>query len=184
MVDLMRRLLVATIVLMGLPAACDTGPATTSAEPVSTPVACAPDDQEAWQQTIVPWLSSVLTSAGAPEGWDVSPADIHDTQSALRISLPEYEERGLDVYVHAGVPDMEHDPRPSMDSYGPLHGYDVYYAQNNQATLQQYLAASPRLWIMLYVYTDEPGRAVSENEYKSWFERVIASLEGNPPPVC
>src|SRR5687768_11550199 len=79
-------------------------PAVNRAAP--SPTACAPDDEEAWTETIVPWISSVLLEVGAPEGWRLTEADIHDTRSALSLTPPRYPDR-MDVYVHAGVPDLE-----------------------------------------------------------------------------
>jgi hypothetical protein len=143
---------------------------------------CEPDVAGTWRTKMVPWLTSVLVSAGGPDGQPLTAADIKDTGSALQIGSDHGE---VVVYVYAGVPDLEHDPRPSMARTGSIGGYTLYSSVHG--TARQYSAFGPETWLSLSAYAstvDAASRWADETDVHAWFQDMIARFAADPIPSC
>jgi hypothetical protein len=130
-----------------------------------------------------PWLRSIIERIGAPEGWPVQPKHLRDTGTALEIDLPEYEGR-FTVYVTAGPPDPEHDPKPSLDRIGN----EGRFALHSSSSAETYTlhAKSRSLWLSLHAYSDS-GRPVTwrpRDAPRAWFASFRVAAKTAPPPVC
>jgi hypothetical protein len=145
---------------------------------------CKPNVQSNWEQLFVPWLSSLLTTVGAPEGWPVSATDIIDTQSALEIRPEQYRGR-LTVYVHGGVPDPEHDPAAHMSRLTENPAYVLFHSRS--ATTESFVAKGAGIWLSLYAYSDneKPVRwNGGQRQVERWFEAMFAQMTNHPVPTC
>jgi hypothetical protein len=154
-----------------------------SLDPTPSTEACAPDVERTWKHLMVPWLTSVLTDVGAPEGLSLSDAEIVDTGSALEI-LPESYIGRMSVYVHAGVPDPEHDPTSSMHVLRAGLDFTLYFREGD--TTQSYVAEGGGVWVSLYAYSssDGPVSWTEPDAIPSWFNAIFAALHDSPIPMC
>ena len=131
---------------------------------------------------MVPWLTSVLVSVGGPDGQPLTAADINDTGSALQIGGDRGE---VVVYAYAGVPDLEHDPRPSMVRIGAIGDYALYSSVH--ATVRHHAAMSPETWLSLYAYASTPAAATrwaGETDVHAWFLEMVDRFAVDPIPSC
>lgn len=164
---------------VGAPQSTDNVLADVSAGPAGV---CEPDDAGTWRTKMVPWLTSVLVNVGSPSGQPLSEEDINDTGSALQIGG---DRREVVLYAYASVPDLEHDPRPSMVRAGSIGDYALYTSVH--ATVRQYAAMSPDTWLSLSAYASTPGAATrwaAETDVQAWLQAVIARLAVRPIPTC
>ncbi len=120
-------------------------------------------------------LALLLRQVGAPEGWDLTDKEIVDTGSALQIVPEEYEGRAV-VYVHAGAPDPEHDPTPTMSFVRSLAGFSLYRQRNRR--VNAWVAKGTSLWIATYVepYSSTNGAVAPEvvDATDAWFESLTS----------
>jgi hypothetical protein len=150
--------------------------------PAGPVVACEPDEAGTWRTTMVPWLTSVLVSVGGPDGQPLTAAEINNTLSALQIGSDRAE---VVVYIYAGVPDLEHDPRPSMVRTGSIGDYALY--SSIHATAMQYSVFGPETWLSLYAYASTPDAATrwrDDTDVRAWLDDMIARFAVNPIPSC
>jgi hypothetical protein len=143
---------------------------------------CGPDDAGTWRTKMSPWLTSALVSVGGPDGQPLTAADINDTLSALQIGSDHSE---VVVYVFAGTPDLEHDPRPSMVRIGSIGDYGLYSSVH--ATAMQYSAFGPETWLSLHAYAstrDAATRWADDTDVHAWFQDMIARFAVDPMPSC
>jgi hypothetical protein len=143
---------------------------------------CEPDVAGTWQTKMVPWLTSVLVSVGGPDGQPLTAPDINDTGSALRIGSDRAE---VVVYVYAGTPDMEHDPRPFMQRSGSIGDYAVYSSVHPAA--MQYSAFGPETWLSLSAYAttrDAAAGWADDTDVHAWLQDMIARFAVKPIPSC
>jgi hypothetical protein len=150
--------------------------------PQDTAQSCDPDDGAIWRTKTVPWLTSVLARVGSPEGLPLDTEDINDTGTALQIGGDRDE---VVLYVHAGAPDLEHDPRPSMLRTGSIGDYALY--SSGEGTVRQYGAFASHTWLSLSAYASTPASAATwerGTDVHGWFQRMIAEIVVHPLPSC
>lgn len=143
---------------------------------------CEPDVGATWKTKMVPWLTSVLVTVGSPDGRPLDEEDIHDTGSALQIGGDRGE---IVLYAYASVPDLEHDPRPSMVRTGSIDEYALYASGGR--TTRRYGAFASDTWVSLSAYASTPvtaSRWTEEIDVHGWFQRMIAEISLNPIPRC
>jgi hypothetical protein len=153
-----------------------------AASPQDTSQSCDPDLGYVWRTKMAPWLSSVLVRVGSPDGQPLSEVDIDDTGSALEITHARAE---VTLYVHAGVPDLEHDPRRNMLKVGSSGGYDLY--ASGRGKVRQFGAFAATTWVTLGAYAESSAvasRWESQTDVRSWLVRMIAEIATNPVPTC
>ncbi len=153
-----------------------------TASPQDNPQPCDPDLGYVWRTKMAPWLTSVLVRVGSPGGPPLNRADIDDTGSALRITDARDE---VTLYVHAGVPDLEHDPRPNMVKLGSSGDYELY--ASGQGKVRRFGAFAPTTWLTLGAYAETPAvtsRWESDTDVRSWLDRMIGEIAINPVPSC
>ena len=131
---------------------------------------------------MVPWLRSILVGVGSPDWQPLSEEDVRDTGSALQIG----DAGGpVTLYVHGGVPDLEHDPRPSMVKLRASGDYDLY--TSGAGTVRQFSAFGPTTWLTLSMYAEDAAvasRWESNTDVRGWLERLIAETVANPILKC
>ncbi|MEO8292977.1 MAG: hypothetical protein ABI635_07525 [Actinomycetota bacterium] len=143
---------------------------------------CEPDVAGTWGTRVAPWLTSVLVNVVSPDGQPLSEADIHDTGSALQIGGARSE---VVLYAYASVPDLEHDPRPSMVRTGSIGYYDLYAGGNGK--VRQYGAFGPGTWLSLSAYATTPATATrwaAKTDVHAWLKAVIGQIAADPLPSC
>ena len=146
------------------------------------PESCDPDLGYVWHTKMAPWLTSILVTVGSPDGQSLAVEDMSDTGSALRITDVHDD---VILYVHASVPDLEHDPRPSMVKFGSSGDYELY--TSGEGLVRQFGAFAPSTWLTLGAYADTSAAASmweSDTDVRGWLERVIAEMTTNPIPTC
>ncbi len=149
---------------------------------VPTSQSCDPDLRYVWHTKMVPWLTSVLVEVGSTDGNPLGQSDIDDTGSALQITDAHDE---VTLYVHASVPDPEHDPRPNMVKLGSSGDYDLY--ASGQGKVRRFGAFAPTTWLTLGAYAETPAvtsRWESDTDVRSWLDRMIGEIAINPVPSC
>lgn len=155
-------------------------PATSS--PQDTAQSCDPDLGGVWRTKMVPWLRSILVGAGSPNGLPLSEEDVRDTGSALQIGEAGGQ---VTLYVHGGVPDLEHDPRPNMERIGESGDYDIYASAEGK--VRQFGAFGRTTWLTVSAYAETAAaasRCESDTDVRGWLERMIAATAANPIPTC
>jgi hypothetical protein len=153
-----------------------------AASPQDTSQSCDPDLGYVWRTKMAPWLTSVLERVGSPDGRPLGEGDIDDTGSALEITRPRDE---VALYVHAGVPDLEHDPRPSMVKIGSSGAYDLY--ASGRGKVRRFGAFASTTWLTLGAYAETSAiasRWESDTDVRSWLDRMIAEIATTPVPTC
>ncbi len=145
---------------------------------------CEPNDGTTWRTKVAPWLTSILASVGAPDGQPLSEGDINDTHTALQIDAADGQ-ADVVLYIFASVPDLDHDPRPSMLRTGSIDEYALYASGDGK--VRQYAAISSELWLSLSAYASTPRTAATwerETDVHGWFQAMLARFAVDPIPSC
>ncbi len=127
------------------------------------------------------WLLRVLERVGAPEGWKLARNQISEPDrlagSGFLLEVPEYAKR-FDVALFA----------EPLDPLNPIHGVPGIarsgewrlHGGRGRSDLQQFVAASPELQIVVHVF---PKRErMRQQSMVDWFHRVVEAVGSDPPP--
>lgn len=158
-----------------------------SPSPTTQEIPCTPQSQQMKQANtkLGQWLLELLERVGGPEGWKVTRDQITEPRqfagSGFLLQLPQYGER-FDVALFAEPPDVVNvtiDDVPIIARSGEW----TLHAGWIRKGFQQFIAASPELWITMHVFPLE--ERISRDAMIEWFHRVVEEIgEHPPPPEC
>jgi hypothetical protein len=144
---------------------------------------CASSGDAFTWETTKPWLQSMLCRVGVPEDGTVAARQLHDTGTALDVTRASYAGR-LSVFINAGPPDPEHDPRPHLERTDQDGPYALYVGRSESTYV--FHAESPSLWVSLYAYSNSKTPIIwrPRNAVVTWFGKFVEHMAKSPPPVC
>jgi dipeptidyl aminopeptidase/acylaminoacyl peptidase len=139
------------------------------------------DENGGSAQATTDWLRMIMLRVGAPGGAALTNEQIVERDSALWLSVPEFENR-VEVNVMASVPDAVNVDLAQLPRLAASDEYVLYGDPEGTSGFDQYVVAGDTTWVTFHMFP--PDNAPSAVSMEDWFNGFVEASADLAPPQC